>query len=402
MFIRRAEADPSLHDFRMEVRAFCAKELPAETRRKQALGLLIDRDEYGAWLQRLGARGWLTGKWPKAHGGLDWSPDQYAIFSEELGRADAPPLVPFGVTMVGPVIYTFGTEEQKQKYLPGIIKHETWWCQGYSEPGAGSDLANLQTRAVRDGEHYVVNGQKIWTSYAHWADMIFCLVRTDTQVKKQEGISFLLIDMNTPGITVRPIIGITKGHHLNEVFFEDVRVPVENLIGEENKGWTYAKFLLANERVGVVDIGKFERYLERLRNLLNETREAGKPLAENEQFKRKLANLEVAMETVRALAADQLAAAREDGAPSLMGAAALKIRGSQLQQAILQTIVDVAARHGLAYQTDALNAGWNGELIGPRETAGLVYEHLYRRAATIYGGSTEIQKNIISKGALGL
>jgi alkylation response protein AidB-like acyl-CoA dehydrogenase len=402
MFIRRSDPDPSLHDFRMEVRAFCEKELPPDIRSKQERGQHLERDEYGAWLQQLGARGWLTGKWPKEHGGLGWGPDQFAIFSEELGRADAPPIVPFGVNMVGPVIYTFGTDDQKAQYLDGIMRHTTWWCQGYSEPGAGSDLANLQTRAVLDGEHYVVNGQKIWTSYAHWADMMFCLVRTDQSGKKQEGITFLLIDMKTPGITVRPIIGITKGHHLNEVFFQDVRVPVANRIGEAGKGWTYAKFLLANERVGVVEIGKFERYLGHLRILLQETREAGRPLAETPEFKRRLAELEVAMETIRALASDQLAAAQQEGAPSLIGAAALKIRGSELQQSILQTITDVLARHGLVFQVEALEAGWNGEIVGPEQTAGLLYEHLYRRAATIYGGSTEIQKNIISKGALGL
>ncbi len=402
MFIRRTDPDPSLQAFRTEVREFCETELPTSIRNKQARGQHIERDEYGAWLQRLGARGWLTGKWPKEHGGLGWGPDKFAAFSEELGRADAPPIVPFGVNMVGPVIYTFGNDAQKSAYLDGIIRHETWWCQGYSEPGAGSDLASLQTRAVRDGDDYVVNGQKIWTSYAHWADMMFCLVRTGHSGKKQEGITFLLIDMNAPGITVRPIIGITKGHHLNEVFFEDVRVPVANRIGEEGKGWTYAKFLLANERVGVVEVGKFERYLAHLRTLLVETHEAGVPLAAKPEFQRKLAELDVAMETVRALSADQLAAAQQEGAPSLIGAAALKVRGSELQQAILQTITDVVARHGLAYQTDALDAGWNGTVVGPPQSAGLIYEHLYRRAATIYGGSTEIQKNIIAKGALEL
>ncbi|MBT6273452.1 MAG: pimeloyl-CoA dehydrogenase large subunit, partial [Chromatiales bacterium] len=381
---------------------FFEEQLPSETQAKQALGQHIDRDEYGAWLQRLGARGWLTGKWPQEHGGLGWEPEQVAVFSEELGRANAPPIVPFGVTLVGPVINAFGTPEQKAKYLPGIMKHETWWCQGYSEPGAGSDLANLQTRAVRDGDDYVVNGQKIWTSYAHWADMMFCLVRTDPNVKKQEGISFLLIDMNTPGITVRPIIGITKGHHLNEVFFEDVRVPVANLIGEEGKGWSYAKFLLGNERVGVAEIGKFERYLDSLRQLLDETKEDGRPLSEESEFKRKVASLEVSLETVKALLADQLAAAKRDGSPPLIGAAALKVRSSEYQQAALQAIMDVLGRHGLVFQTDALHPGWNGDRVGPDEMAGLIYEHLYRRAATIYGGSTEVQKNIIAKGALGL
>ena len=402
MFIRTVERDSTLDAFRAEVRDFCERELPTSIRHKQERGQHLEKPEYDAWLKKLGGKGWLTGKWPKQHGGLGWSPEQSMIFSEELGRAGAPPITPFGVTMAGPVIYTFGTEAQKAQHLPGIMKNDFWWCQGYSEPGAGSDLAGLKTKAVRDGDHYVVNGQKIWTSLAHWADWIFCLVRTDGSGKKQDGISFLLIDMKTPGITVRPIIAITLGHHLNEVFFDNVRVPVANLIGEEGKGWTYAKFLLANERVGNVDVAKFEHYLDQLRHLLAETKEDGKPLAEDPLFQRRLAELEVGLATVKALMADQLAAARQDGAPSLMGAAALKLRGTELQQAILQNVMEVLGRHGLVYQKEAMNAGWNGELIGPDESAGLVYEHLYRRAATIYGGSSEVQKNIIAKGALGL
>ena len=402
MFLRTIEHDTTLDAFRAEVRAFCEKELPQEIRQKQARGQLIEKPEYDAWLKKLGTRGWVTGKWPKEHGGLGWSPEQFLAFQEETGRAGAPPLPSFGPTMAGPVIYTFGNEEQKRQHLPGIIKNDVWWCQGYSEPGAGSDLAGLKTRADRDGDHYVVNGQKIWTSMAHWADWIFALVRTDQKAKKQEGISFLLIDMKTPGITVRPIIGINLGHHLNEVFFENVRVPIKNRIGEENKGWTYAKFLLANERVGTVDVAKFESYLDQIRRLINETRDGGEALMKDPIFQRRMAELEVGFATVKALAADQLAAARADGAPSLMGAAALKLRGTELQQAILQTGVDVLGRHGLVYQTDSLKAGWNGERIGPEESAEAIYEHLLRRAATIYGGSSEVQKNIIAKGALGL
>jgi len=402
MFIRAVQHNTALDSFRAEVREFCANEIPPEVRLKQALGQHLERHEHDAWLKRLGSRGWLTGKWPKEHGGLGWQPEQFLAFQEELGRAGAPPLVSFGPTMAGPVIYTFGTPEQKRKYLPGIINNDTWWCQGYSEPGAGSDLANLKTRAVRDGDHYIVNGQKIWTSMAHWADMMFALVRTDPRAKKQEGISFLLVDMKSPGITVRPIIGITLGHHLNEVFFEDVHVPVENLIGQENKGWTYAKFLLANERVGNVDIAKLEFYLRQIRLLLEQTKEGGKALTDDPLFQRRLAELEVTFATVKALMSDQLAAARANGAPSLMGAAALKLRGSELQQAILQIGLEVLGRHGLVFQSGALNAGWNGELIGPKQSAPVIYEHLYRRAATIYGGSSEVQKNIIAKGALGL
>ncbi|HRD78594.1 MAG TPA: acyl-CoA dehydrogenase family protein [Hyphomicrobiaceae bacterium] len=402
MFIRTVAGNEGLAAFRAEVRAFCERELPAETRRKQLCGQHLEKAEYDHWLKRLGTRGWLTGKWPTEHGGHGWAPEQFLAFQEELGRAGAPPVITFGPTMAGPVIYTFGSAEHKRQHLPGIIRNDIWWCQGYSEPGAGSDLANLKTRALREGDHYVVNGQKIWTSMAHWADWIFCLVRTDASGKKQDGISFLLIDMRTPGITVRPIIGINMGHHLNEVFFDNVRVPVANLIGEEGKGWTYAKFLLANERVGNVDVAKLEHYLDQLRRLMAKTEEGGEPITEDPLFRRRIAELEVGLATVKALMADQLAAARENGAPSLMGAAALKLRGTEVQQAILQTAVDVLGRHGLAFQRDALKAGWNGEQIGPEESPGLIYEHLLRRAATIYGGSSEVQKNIIAKGALGL
>jgi alkylation response protein AidB-like acyl-CoA dehydrogenase len=402
MFIRTIERDSSLDAFRAEVRAFCEKELPQSIRQKQARGQHLEKHEYISWLQRLGTRGWNTGKWPKEHGGLGWAPEQHIAFQEELGRAGAPPLMSFGPTMAGPVIYTFGNEAQKKQHLPGIIKGDTWWCQGYSEPGAGSDLAALKTRADRDGDDYIVNGQKIWTSTAHWADWMFALVRTDQTAKKQEGISFILLDMKTPGITVRPIIGITLGHHLNEVFFDNVRVPIANRIGEENKGWTYAKFLLANERVGNVDVAKIEGNIEQIRALVAETREGGKSLADDPVFQRRLAELEVGLATVKALMADQLAAARLNGAPSLMGAAALKLRGTELQQAILQTGLDVLGRHGMVYQHEALHAGWNGEMIGPESSADVIYEHLYRRAATIYGGSSEVQKNIIAKGALGL
>lgn len=402
MFTRSMRRTNELDAFRDEVRDFCRTEMPAGIRRKQERAEHLERHEYDEWMKRLGAKGWLAGRWPEEHGGLGWGPEQFLAFEEELGRAGAPPVITFGTALAGPVIYTFGTPEQKRKYLGDIVRNETWWCQGYSEPGAGSDLASLKTRAVRDGDHYVVNGQKIWTSFAHWADMIFALVRTDPDVKKQEGISFLLIDMKTPGITVRPIIGITLGHHLNEVFFENVRVPVENLIGEENKGWTYAKFLLANERVHSISIAKFEAYLGKIRRLLHTTMDDGRPLAGTPVFQRRMAELEVGLATVKALMNDQIAAARTTGAPPMMGAAALKLRGSELQQEILQTAMDVLGRHGLAYQSDALHAGWNGDFVGPEESPGLIYEHLYRRAATVYSGSSEVQRNIIARGALGL
>ncbi|CAE6738347.1 acyl-CoA dehydrogenase family protein [Paraburkholderia aspalathi] len=401
MFIRSVRGNAGLDDFRKEVREFCKEQVPPVVWRKQQRSQHLERHEYDDWLKRLGAKGWLTGRWPKEHGGLAWTPEQFLAFEEELGRVGAPPLITFGFALAGPVIYTFGSPEQKAKYLSDIVRNNTWWCQGYSEPGAGSDLASLKTRAVRVNDHYIVNGQKIWTSYAHWADMMFALVRTNPDVKKQEGISFLLIDMKTPGITIRPIKGITLGHHLNEVFFENVRVPVGNLVGEENKGWTYAKFLLANERIHSVSISKFEAYLEKIRRVLLETKEGGRSLSEDPIFQRRMAELEVGLATVKALMADQLAAART-GSPPMMGAAALKLRGTQLQQSILQTGIDILGRYGLPYQVDALYADWQGDLIGPKESAALIYEHLYRRAASVYSGSNEVQKNIIAKGALGL
>jgi alkylation response protein AidB-like acyl-CoA dehydrogenase len=399
MFIRAQHDDSALAGFRQEVAAFCKTDLPADIIRKVNIGEHLEKEDYGRWMQALAKMGWLTGKWPKVHGGQGWGPAHRVIFDEETGKAGAPWIMPFGVTMVGPVIYTFGSPEQKARYLPGIVSAETWWCQGYSEPGAGSDLAGLKTRAIKDGDTYVVNGQKIWTSYAHWADMIFCLVRTRDGAKSQDGISFLLIDMKTPGITVRPIISLDLGHSLNEVFFDNVRVPVANLIGEENKGWTYAKYLLAHERTGSAEIGKFKRYLIQLRHLLDKTYESGKPLSLDMNFRRKVADLELRLTTLEALLADQLAAV-EAGAPALVGASSLKLRGSELQQAILQTMMEVLGRHGLAYQTDALVAGWNGDLVGPEGAAGMVNDHLYRRAATIYAGSSEIQHNIIARDLL--
>ena len=385
--------------FRDEVRTFIRENLPEGTRTRMKEGRGTSKQDMVDWMKILADKGWSAPRWPKEYGGPGWNAIQQYIFTEEIQLNHAPDPQGFNISMVGPVIYTFGNDAQKKKFLPSILDCSVWWCQGFSEPGAGSDLASLKTKAVREGDEYVVNGQKTWTTYAQHADWIFCLVRTDPDApKKQQGISFLLIDMKTPGITVRPLITLDLGHHLNEVFFEDVRVPAENLIGEENKGWDYAKFLLAHERVGVAEIGKFNRYLAQLRKLLAETREGGRPLSEDPGFRRRVAELEMNLSTVKAMHADALA----QGTPGLISAAALKIRGSELQQAILQTLTDVLGRHGLAYQADALMAGWNGELVGPEESAGILAEHLHRRAATIYGGSSEIQRNIIAKGALGL
>jgi len=405
MFFNSTVDSPELDEFRKEVRTFCRTKISGDFRRKLELGQHLEKSEHDAWLKALASRGWLAGNWPWEYGGLGWGPEQSEIFNDETARAGAPWLIPFGVTMVGPVIREFGSDEQKKRFLPDIVANNVWWCQGYSEPGSGSDLASLRTRAEKStdagGDHYIVNGQKIWTTLAHWADWIFCLVRTDPDARKQLGISFLLIDMKTPGITVRKIDTIDMGHHLNEVHFENVRVPTENLVGEENRGWDYAKFLLGHERAGAAGVGKFSRYMEQLRSVLAQTMEGGVPLSSSPNFRRKIADLEVRIAALAALSKDQRSSFYAAGAPSLIGAAALKLRASELQQEILQVMTDALARHGLAFQADALMASWNGELVGPSESPGLLYEQLTRRAATIYGGSSEIQREIIAKNTFG-
>ena len=303
--------------------------------------------------------------------------------------------------MVGPVIYTFGTDAQKQRYLPKILSSDEFWCQGYSEPGAGSDLASLQTRAIRDGDEYVVNGQKIWTSQAHRADMIFCLVRTDPDVKKQEGITFLLIDMKTPGITVKPIIYIDGMHYLNEVFFDDVRVPVENRIGEENKGWTYAKFLLGHERTGIAGVSKSKRKVEKVKEIAAVEKSEGGVLLDEPEFRARLATVEVdlmALEVTNLRMMAAMSAGRPPGAES----STLKIRGTQIEQELNESLVEAMAYYALPYGPGQVRPGTNEAPIGPDSSVGIMSERLLRRAASIYGGSNEIQKNIIAKAILGL
>jgi len=387
--------------FRREVRTFVAAELPADLRNRVCLGKLLDRADHTRWQKILHKKGWIAGHWPKAHGGCDWTPLQRWIFEEETTEAGAPWLIPFGINYVGPVIYTFGSEAKKRQHLPGILSSDVFWCQGYSEPNAGSDLAGLQTRARRDGDHYIVSGQKIWTTMAHWADWIFCLVRTKEGGKPQEGISFLLIDMRSPGITVRPIVTIDMGHHVNQVFFDDVRVPAENLVGEESRGWTYAKFLLSNERVLVAEVGKLKRLFRQLRAMAAQTHEAGRPLPHDTGFSRTMLDLSIGIRTLEAMCVRQLGAGSADAPPGAE-ASILKLRGSELMQAVTQAMVEVQARRGLPYQIEALAPNWNGVEIGPAGAAGMMREYLFGRAATIYGGSNEIQRNIIAKMALDL
>ena len=389
--------DAKLQAFREEVVAFCARELPDELRERVARNQILEKEDYVFWQKRLHVRGWFGGHWPEAYGGLGWSKLQQWIFEEALYSADAPWLIPFGRIYVGPIVYTFGNEEQKRRFLPGILNSDVWWCQGFSEPNAGSDLASLITRARRNGDHYVLSGQKIWTTMAQWADMIFVLARTSSEGKPQSGISFLLVDMKSPGVTVNPVETIDGVHHLNEVFFDDVRVPIENLVGEENHGWSYTKFLLTHERFLVAEISKSRRMIRELYALVQNAGDGS--LLRDPYWRLKLAELEVDATALEALCEDFLEAF-EDGNDPGVEVSYLKILGSELAQKISGVSMDVLGRYGLSYQCDALRP--NFPEFGPRGAAGITREYLHGRATTIYGGSNEIQRNIIAKGALGL
>jgi alkylation response protein AidB-like acyl-CoA dehydrogenase len=385
--------------FREEVRSFIRSNLPPALAEKTRQRIHLDKADFVAWHRILHARGWGAPNWPRQYGGPGWSPVQRYIFDEESAAADAPPLVPFGISMVGPVIYTFGTEAQKQQYLPRIISMEDWWCQGYSEPGSGSDLASLRTRAESDGDHYVVNGHKIWTTQAQHANMMFCLVRTDPAAKPQEGISFLLIDMTQPGIQVRPIISIDEGHSVNEVFLDNVRVPKANLIGQEGKGWTYAKFLLGNERTGIAEVATSKQRLKRLKDIARAEQSAGRPLLQDPDFRARVAAIEIdllALEytNLRMLAAEN--AGKGVGPEASM----LKIRGSEIQQGLTELACEALGYYAAPYERRP--DGSNQPPVGPDYAQGRMEAFLYNRATTIYGGSNEIQRNIIAKMVLGL
>ena len=394
------EFTTELRDFQREMRAFMEERLPADVRAKVERFLTLGKDDYLRWQDILAEQGWLVYSWPVEHGGTGWSPVQCYIFEEEMGRARAPRIIPFGPKMVGPVICTFGNDAQKAKYLPAIAANETWWCQGYSEPDAGSDLASLRTRAVRDGDHYVVNGTKTWTTVAHWADMMFCLVRTDTGVKPQEGISFLLVDMRDPGVEVRPIVTLDGGREINTVYLTDVRVPVENLVGEENRGWTYAKFLLGHERFGIARLSESKARLSYLKQIARSHRVGGALLADDTDFMRSVAETEI---EVTALEFTELRAQMdaEQGKAPGMEANMLKIRGTDVQQTISELLMKAMGYYALPRVPEALEYGWNEAPIGPEYAAGLAPAYFNMRKTSIYGGTNEIQRNIIAKMVLG-
>jgi pimeloyl-CoA dehydrogenase large subunit len=386
--------------FRDEVRAFMRTALPDPIRRKMVEARRLAKDDIVTWQRILNARGWAVPNWPVEWGGAGWSPVQRYIFEEELQLAPAPDPLPFGVSMVGPVIIAFGSEAQKRRYLAPIANLDEWWCQGFSEPGAGSDLASLKTKAVRDGDHYVVNGQKTWTTLAQHADWIFCLVRTDAAAKKQQGISFLLIDMKTPGITVRPIQTIDGGHEVNEVFFDDVRVPVENRVGEENRGWDYAKFLLGNERTGIARVGTSKARLRRLKEIAALERVGDRPLIEDERFRMKIAAVEVELKALEMTQLRAVARERHGNAPD-PASSILKIKGSELQQAITELLLEAIGPWALPQEAQDGDR-WNEPPVGPEWAGALAPQYFNWRKVSIYGGSNEIQRNIITKAILGL
>ena len=394
------EFTDELRDFQREVRAFIDERLPPDIRTKVERFLTLDKDDYLRWQDILAERGWLVYSWPVEHGGTGWSPVECYIFEEETGRARAPRIIPFGPKMVGPVIYTFGTDAQKAGYLPAIARNETWWCQGYSEPDAGSDLASLRTRAVRDGDHYVVNGTKTWTTAAHWADMMFCLVRTDTGGKPQEGISFLLVDMRDPGVEVRPIVTLDGGREINTVYLTDVRVPVENLVGEESRGWTYAKFLLGHERFGIARLSESKARLAYLKDIARRHRVGGTLLCDDADFMHSVAETEIELTALEFTELRALMDAEQGKAPGVE-ANMLKIRGTDVQQKISEMHMKAMGYYALPFVPEAMEHGWNEAPIGPEYAAGLAPAYFNMRKTSIYGGTNEIQRNIIARKVLG-
>ncbi len=381
--------------FRHEIRDWVAQNLPADISRKVHGALRLTREDHQRWARILGARGWLGWGWPQQFGGPGWNAIQKHLFEEELAMAGAPRVVPFGPVMVAPVIMAFGNAEQQRRFLPGIASGEVWWSQGYSEPGSGSDLASVKCRAERRGSHYLVNGQKTWTTLGQHGDWIFCLVRTSTEGKPQTGISFLLIDMKSPGVQVRPIVLMDGEPEVNEVFFDNVEVPADNLIGEENKGWTYAKHLLSHERTNIADVNRAKRELERLKRIAK-----AEGVYEDLRFRDQIALLEVDIVALEMMVLRVLSA-EKSGKQSLDVAGLLKIRGSEIQQRYSELMMLAAGPLARAHVFEAMDAGWQGDLAFPAGILPLASTYFNLRKTTIYGGSNEVQRNIVAQTVLG-
>lgn len=394
---------PEQEAFRAEVRDWVAQNLPQEIAQKVHQAQRLSRDDLQAWAKILGKKGWLGYGWPEQFGGPGWNAVQKHLFEEECALAGAPRVVPFGPVMVAPVIMAFGNAEQQQRFLPGIASGEVWWSQGYSEPGSGSDLASLKTRAERQGDHYIVNGQKTWTTLGQYGEWIFCLVRTDTECKPQKGISFLLIDMKSPGVTVRPIKLLDGECEVNEVFFDNVKVPAENLVGEENQGWTYAKYLLAHERTNIADVNRAKRELERLKRIAK-----AEGVWDDWRFRDDIARLEVDIVALEMLVLRVLSA-ETSGKNSLDIAGLLKIKGSEIQQRYTELMMLAGGPSSLPFIFEAMESGWQGDqALGlahyPGEAlhcAPLAANYFNMRKTTIYGGSNEVQRNIVAQTLLG-
>ncbi|WP_269507623.1 acyl-CoA dehydrogenase family protein [Burkholderia sp. IMCC1007] len=396
---------PQDEAFRASVVRFLDEKLPARLAEKARNGVRLTRDDMVEWHAILNEQGWLANHWPKEYGGPGWNTAQKFIFENECALAGAPRILPFGVSMLGPVLIKYGSDAQKRYWLPRILDGSDWWCQGYSEPGAGSDLASVKTTAVRgidaQGEHYIVNGQKTWTTLGQHANMIFCLVRTANDVRKQEGISFLLVDMKAPGVEVRPIITLDGEHEINEVFFTDVRVPAANLVGEENKGWTYAKYLLTYERTNIAGVGFSGAALERLRRVAATVTRNGRPLAEDPAFAARLARVEIDLENMKTTNLRMIAAVAGGGVPGAESSM-LKIRGTEIRQELSALMRRAMGPYAQPFIDEALHEGYDEAPVGPREAASAAAIYFNNRKLSIFGGSNEIQKNIISKMILGL
>ena len=388
--------------FKKAVREFLEAEFPADTRAKVDGRVRLDKEDYVRWQRILYRKGWAAPNWPVEYGGTGWSPIQKYIFAEEMARVGAPEPVAFGIKMVAPVIFTYGSEEQRQRFLPDILASNVWWCQGYSEPNAGSDLASLKTTAVLEGDHYVVNGTKTWNTLGQYADWIFCLVRTDNTAKKQEGITFLLIDMKTPGIKLSPIYLIDGHPEVNEVHFDNVRVPVENRIGEENQGWTYAKVLLTHERTNIAGVPRSKIRLENLKAVAARTPDGqGSFMLNDPLFAKKIAETEIQILALEFAELRALAAVSIGKAPG-PESSILKIVGTEAAHYLDELYLELAAWHCLPFVPEQFEVGYGGKSIGSDGAAATALSYFNNRKLSIFGGSNEIQRNIISKAVLGL
>ena len=391
------------NDFQKEVNSFFNEKYPADIKDKQNKSVPLEKEDFIRWQKTLYEQGWAAPNWPVEYGGTGWTPVQKYIFANENAKANAPAIVPFGLGMVGPVIYTYGNEAQKKKFLPGILASDVWWCQGYSEPGSGSDLASLKMKAERAGNEYILNGTKTWTTLGHMADWIFCLVRTSSDVaRRQEGISFILVDMSTEGVSVKPIITIEGDREVNEVHFENVKVPAENLIGEEGKGWTYGKVLLQHERISIAGVARSQYRLSRLKEKIRNSDNTQPSLTGDSDFLKKIGQLEIELKALEFTELRTLAAVSVGKAPG-PESSLLKIRGTEIQQKLDELFMEAAGYFSLPYVPQQYNLNSDPEEhvgFGADSVSSLVYFN--NRKASIYGGSNEIQKNIIAKHVLGL